>query len=191
MQVEWSGKRRDVRCYLADILVLAAETGRRIGAVRQLRVGDLRLGERTAVVPYGAICWPAATDKKRKEWSAPISKEVRERLVRLLNERGTLGAGAYLFPAPRNANAPGDRETLAVFLRRAEKAAGVERLAHDAFHGLRRKWRSERRHLPDADVAEAGGWSSIQTMNRAYLQADRYGVLDAVLNPQRLREVQA
>jgi len=34
-----------------------------------------------------------------------------------------------------------------------------------------------------------GGWSSIQAMNSAYLQADRFGVLEAVLNPQRMREV--
>jgi len=53
MQVEWDGRRRQVRCYLADILVLLAETGRRIGAVRQVTVGDLRLHERPGATPSG------------------------------------------------------------------------------------------------------------------------------------------
>ena len=61
----------------------------------------------------------------------------------------------------------------------------------DSFHGLRRKWSTERKHLPDVDVAKAGGWRSIMTMKRAYQQADEAGVLEAVLDPRRLREQQA
>ena len=67
-------------------------------------------------------------------------------------------------------------------------AAGVPRLEHDSFHGLRRKWSTERKHLPGVDVAKAGGWRSIMTMKRAYQQADEVGVLEAVLDPRRLRE---
>ena len=41
MQVEWHGKRERMRCYLADLLVIAEATSRRIGAVCQLRYCDL------------------------------------------------------------------------------------------------------------------------------------------------------
>jgi hypothetical protein len=35
------------------------------------------------------------------------------------------------------------------------------RLDNDAFDELRRKWATERKHLPDMDVAKAGGWRSV------------------------------
>ena len=54
--------------------------------------------------------------------------------------------------------------------------------------GLRRKWVSERKHLPDVDVAKAGGWRSINTMKRSYQLADDAGVLEAVMEPRKLRE---
>jgi len=30
----------------------------------------------------------------------------------------------------------------------------------------RRKWANERKPLPDVDVAAAGGWKAVQTLNR-------------------------
>jgi hypothetical protein len=65
---------------------------------------------------------------------------------------------------------------------------GLPRLLHERFHGLRRKWSTERKHLPDVDVAKAGGWRSIAVMKRSYQQADDAGVLEAVLEPRKLRE---
>jgi hypothetical protein len=47
---------------------------------------------------------------------------------------------------------------------------------------------TERKHLPDVDVAKAGGWRSINTMKRSYQQADEAGVLEAVLDSRRLQE---
>lgn len=183
MQVEWQGHREEVPCYLGDVLALAHETGRRIGAVRQLSGADLRLEEG----PHGCIRWPASTDKGGKEWLTPISAEARARLLRLLRSRPSLGS-LPLFPSPRNASLPVGRETLALFLRRALERAGLPRLPHDGFHGLRRKWAVERKHLPDADVMAAGGWRSLGTLKRHYQLADESGVLEAVLSPRRLRE---
>ena len=68
------------------------------------------------------------------------------------------------------------------------EAPGVPRLEHDRFHGLRRKWVTERKHIHDVDTAKAGGWRSVTVMKRAYPQAGDVGVLEAVLNPRRLRE---
>jgi len=188
MQVEWFGKRRHVPSFLADVLVILEETGRRVGAVRQLRAGDVRLNDTTEAAPYGVILWPAGTDKAGKAWRAPISKSLRERLVKLMRDRGAMGGDAYLFPSPRSLTQPVGRDTLALYLRTAERAAGVPRLGHDTFHGLRRKWATERKHLPEKDVATAGGWRSASVMKRSYQQADDAGVLEAILGPRRLRE---
>jgi integrase len=95
---------------------------------------------------------------------------------------------AFLFPAPRDHSQPVDRETLATWLRSALKAANLSRLQGETFHGLRRKFATERKHLPDVDVAAAGGWRSVMTMKRAYQQADEAGVLRAVMDRRELRE---
>ena len=73
-------------------------------------------------------------------------------------------------------------------LRRAEKAAGVEPLRWGAFHPFRRKWATERKHLPIKDVAEAGGWRNTQTLLRHYQQTDPATLLAVVSEPQKLRE---
>ena len=184
MQVEWEGKRQRVPCYLADILIIAEGTGRRIGAVRQLRYSDLRLNEGQ----HGKVVWRAETDKTGKQIVQHIRPEVRKRLQKILRERPGLG-DRPLFPAPRDASKAVGLESLTVWQRRAEKLAGVERLAHDTFHGLRRKFVTERKHMPDVDVAAAGGWRSVATMKRAYQMADEAGVLEAIHEPIRLREV--
>ncbi|MBA3555623.1 MAG: tyrosine-type recombinase/integrase [Gemmatimonadales bacterium] len=183
MVVEWHGRRERMPSYLADVLVIAEGTGRRIGAVRRLRYGDLRLSEGE----HGKIAWPADTDKTGKAWLTPISPDVRARLLKILRERPGLGP-APLFPSPRNLSIPVTEAGIVCWLRKAQALAGLPRLPHDAFHGLRRKWATERKHLPDVDVAKAGGWRSIGTMKRAYQHADDAGVLEAVMEPRKLRE---
>jgi hypothetical protein len=78
--------------------------------------------------------------------------------------------------------------TVTDWLHKALELAGLPRLPHDAIHGLRRKWATERKHLPDVDVAKAGGWRSINTMKRSYQQADDVGVMEAIMEPRRLRD---
>lgn len=182
MQVEWHGKRERMPSYLAEVLLIAEGTGRRIGAVRKLRCRDLRLSDG----PQGKIQWPADTDKTGKTWLTPITPEVRARLLKVMRERPGLG-DTPLFPSPRNLQVPITERGLAYWLHKAQQLAKLPRLDHDAFHGLRWKWATERKHLPDVDVARAG-WRSIGTMKRAYQQADDAGVLEAVLEPRRLRE---
>lgn len=184
MQVDWHGRRERRPSYLADVLVIAEGTGRRIGAVRQLRYHDLRLSEGQ----HGKVQWPADTDKTGKSWLTPITPEVRARFLKILRERPGIGS-APLFPSPRNLNVPVTENGVVEWLHKALEIAGLSRVPHDAFHGLRRKWATERKHLPDVDVAKAGGWRSINTMKRAYQHADDAGVLEAVLGPRRLRDL--
>ena len=58
------------------------------------------------------------------------------------------------------------------------------------WHAYRRKWATERKHLPDVDVAMAGGWKETTSLKRAYQQADQATMLSVVLEAKELREAQ-
>ena len=45
------------------------------------------------------------------------------------------------------------------------------------WHPHRRKWATERKRLPDVDVAAAGGWTELRSMRTAYQQADDAAML--------------
>jgi integrase len=101
-----------------------------------------------------------------------------------LDLAGTL----YLFPSPGDPAKPITRHLAAKWLRRAEKLAGVEPLQGSLWHAYRRKWASERKHLPDVDVAAAGGWKTIDTLKHAYQHADTETMFKVVSEPIRIRE---
>lgn len=48
------------------------------------------------------------------------------------------------------------------------------------FHAYRRKWATERKHLPVQDVAEAGGWLDTRSLEQCYQQADEATLLQVV-----------
>jgi hypothetical protein len=58
-------------------------------------------------------------------------------------------------------------------------------------HAFRRKWATERKHLPTVDVAAAGAWAGTETLVRCYQQTDDATMLAVVLGAGRLREKQA
>ena len=70
-----------------------------------------------------------------------------------------------------------------------EKLAKLEPQKGSKWHAYRRKWATERKHLPDVDVAEAGGWKTLETLKTAYQQADAETMLLVVLEPRKLRDV--
>ena len=183
MEIRGDGKSKTVRSHLSEILDIVSGTGRRLSAVLQLQYEDLRLQNG----PYGAIRWPAATDKTGRESLVPIGPDVRAAIDRVLRERPGIGK-AYLFPAPRDANKPVDRHLAAKWLRTAEKLAGLEKLDGSLWHAYRRKWATERKHMPDADVAAAGGWANPNTLRLVYQQTDADTMLRVVLERGELRE---
>ena len=69
-----------------------------------------------------------------------------------------------------------------------EVLAGLEPQKGSLFHAYCRKWATERKHVPDVDVAEAGGWKTTETLKTAYQQADPETMLIVVLEPEKLRE---
>jgi integrase len=175
-----------VHPFLPVLLALAYGTGRRLTAFLTLRYQDLRLQEG----PQGAICWPAASDKRAREWSAPLNAETRAVLDRHLEKFPGIGA-AHLFPAPRRTGVPVSRYRASIWLKRAEKRAGLDPLKGSLWHAYRRSWATARKHLPLKDVAAAGGWKSLAVVQDIYQQADAATLQRVVSDAVELREKQA
>jgi integrase len=172
-----------VRSYLSELLDIANGTGRRISAVCKLKYEDLRLEQG----PHGSIRWPAATDKMRRETVVPSSPSVRSAIDRVLRERPDIGS-APLFPSPEDPQEPVSRHLADKWLRKGESLAKLEPQEGSLWHAYRRKWATERKHLPGMDVAAAGGWKTVQTLKSAYQQADPDTMLHVVLEGGELRE---
>jgi hypothetical protein len=120
-------------------------------------------------------------DEQSKCWSRWHARD--------LNERSQRSAG-YATRVRRAAR----RSATSSGIVRARKCRHVDREPRDpskrllGFHAYRRKWATERKHLPVKDVAEAGGWLDRRSLELCYLQADEETMLAAVSEPRKLRE---
>ncbi len=177
-----TGRRLEQRSYLSELLDIVNGTGRRISAVCRLRYEDLRLDDG----PHGAIRWPADSDKMGFEGTVPIGPDVRRAIDRVLSERPGIGR-AFLFPSPLVPDAPLRYELAGDWLKTAEKMAGLETQDGTLWHAYRRKWATERKHLPGVDVAAAGGWKCMRTLD-IYQRPDAATMLRVVLEAGELRE---
>lgn len=173
--------KEELPTYLPEVLDLCWHTGRRISAILALRFVDLRLGDG----PHGSILWPAASDKMGKESLAPVSKDVRAAIDRILAERPGIGA-AYLFPAVNDPTRPIAVEVVSAWLRSAEILAGVPKQNGSLFHAYRRGWATSRKHWPVVDVMATGGWDTPETLLECYQHADMETMYRVVSQPAKL-----
>lgn len=190
MRLERDSDRQQVESWLPEIFELVVGTGRRISAVCALRVENLER-ERTPKAPHGAIVWPEDTDKMGKRWRCPISERVREAVEGAMFKRrrqGLVGEGP-LFPSAEDPNEPVSYYTARVWLEEAEELAEVEPQEGGLWHPYRRLWASSRKDLPNVDVARAGGWASLEALQRAYQQPDDETMLRVVEHDTEIREV--
>lgn len=164
---------------------LVEALGWRVSALRNVRASDIDLRKRPGA-PHGRILKRAETDKVGVERWVPFNADARRAVDEALGLNPVVGE-AFLFPAPKAAGKPWGLRYVWKLLREAEKAAQLEHLQGGAFHPYRRKWRRERKHLPRADVAAAGGWLSVQTLD-VYDGADDETILAVVSEPRKLRE---
>ncbi|WP_373054311.1 hypothetical protein [Thioalkalivibrio sp.] len=196
----------DPKGRLALALTLARYTGRRESAILGLRRSDVLLErahvQRTLAAmgqderaadhfPHGGIRWRAENDKQGFDVLTPISKVVREALEAYLEDNPMVGE-AHVFPGPRAgkkpprkdaaSNGPLRRDTASKWLKRAEELAELPKLEQGRWHPYRRLWASERKHLPDVDVAAAGGWRDTRALKLSYQHADPATVLQVVEN---------
>ena len=160
-------------------LVLAHETGHRIGAIRNLRWNDIDFEGRE-------VRWRAEHEKTGYEHVTPMTDEA----VAVLEEaRGaSFGSGDELIlPAPRNPRASISPGRVATWWRKAERLAGLEHERGRGWHSLRRKFASDLMDLPLKVLCELGGWKEAQTVLRCYQQADAVQLRKALDSRPRVR----
>ena len=109
---------------------------------------------------------------------------------RVLADRQVSGT-AYLFPSPRKPRRHTSKDRVRWWLLYAEELAGVEKPQGSLWHAYRRKWATERKHLPDTDVMRAGGRSNIESLKTAYQHADPKTMLQVMTEPIPLREAES
>ena len=179
LRVQAVADRVDPR--LGVFMTLIEALGWRESAICQLRAEDVR---RTADAdaPFGRIRKVGTVDKKRVERWLPMADEVRRAL-----DRVPVLAG-YLFPAPKGADKPWTRYHARDLLERAEKLAGLEPLDGGDFHPYRRKWATERKHLPVQDVMYVGDWLDVRSLQACYQLVDAETLYAVVTEPRKLRK---
>ncbi len=160
-------------------LVLAHETGHRIGAIRQLRWSDIDFEGRE-------VRWRAEHEKTGYEHRTPVTAEAVAALE--VARRRNPGTGnAPVLPAPRNLSASISSGRAYLWWHQAERLAGLERQRGRGWHSLRRKFASDLMDLPLKVLCELGGWKEAQTVLRCYQQADAGQLRKALDSRPRVR----
>jgi integrase len=79
---------------------------------------------------------------------------------------------SWILPSPRDPNKPCSRHVMKDWWYRAERLAGLSHVDRLCWHGLRRKFATDFKHHPPADVSHLGGWKRAETVLRLYQQPD-------------------
>ena len=160
-------------------LVLAHETGHRIGAIRQLRWSDIDFEERV-------VLWRAEHEKTGFEHRTPVTAEA----LAALEEARQINPGngdAPVLPAPWDPSTSFSRARAYVWWNRAERLAGLKRMRGRGWHSLRRKFACDLMDLPLKVLCELGGWKEAQTVLRCYQQADEVQLRKALESRHKVR----
>ncbi|MDE2980170.1 MAG: site-specific integrase [Gemmatimonadota bacterium] len=166
--------RVDWRFHVA--LVLAHETGHRIGAIRKLRWRDIDLDA-------GVVRWRAEHEKTGYEHTTPVTAEA---LAALAEARGrNAEGGAPVLPAPRNPSVCVASARLRSWWAKAQKLAGLEPKRGRGWHSLRRKFATDLMDQPLKVLCDLGGWKTAKTVLRCYQQADEGQLRKALDNRRR------
>ena len=157
-------------------LVLAHETGHRIGAIRKLRWADIDFGDRE-------VRWRAEHEKTGYEHVTPLTDEAVAVLRQAWKRSPGLGDAPVLPSAthPLKSVSPSQPR---VWWCRAEQLAGMEPKRGRGWHSLRRKFASDLMDQPLKVLCELGGWRDAQTVLRCYQRPDA-GQLRTALESRR------
>ena len=158
-------------------LVIAHETGHRIGAIRQLRWSDIDM-ER------GTIRWRAENEKTGYEHRTPMTAEAIAAL-REARTRNPRPGNAPVFPAPKDPSRCLDRSRVRVWWEKAQRLARLEPKRGRGWHSLRRKFASDLMNQPLKVLCELGGWKTPHTILQCYQQADEDQLRQALQDRRR------
>ena len=153
-------------------LVLAHETGHRIGAIRQLGWSDVDLESRT-------ILWRAVHEKTGYEHVTPMTGAARAALEEARRKSPRIG-DAPVLPAPGKPSAAVSRHLVRDWWERAQKFAHLPPKRGRGWHSLRRKFASDLMHKPLKVLCQLGGWKSPQTVLSCYQHADEDQLREAL-----------
>lgn len=158
-----SSKDFDWRFHVA--LVLANETGHRIGAIRSLRWSDIDLEGRS-------IRWRAENEKTGFGHTTPLSVAAARALR--FGRVHTMGIGSTpVLPATKDPSQPMGAWVIRDLWQKAIRHAGVEPKAGRGWHSLRRRFATEMMNEPLAVVCELGGWKDHETVLKCYQRPDQ------------------
>ena len=157
-------------------LVLAHETGHRIGAIRQLRWSDVDIEGRT-------IRWRREHEKTGYEHHTPVTTEALAVLEEARKRNPGIG-NTPLLPAPGDPSKSVSRPRARTWWNRAVARAGLEPKRGRGWHSLRRKFASDLMDQPLKVLCELGGWKDAQTVLQCYQRADE-GRLRKALEDRR------
>ncbi|MXW10106.1 MAG: tyrosine-type recombinase/integrase [Gammaproteobacteria bacterium] len=160
-------------------LVLAHETGHRIGAIRQLRWRDIDFEGET-------IVWRAEHDKTGYQHVTPVTPEALDALKEARSWNPAAG-DAPIMPAPRNPSACMGAALAQGWWDRAERLARLEPKPGRGWHSLRRKFASDLMGQPLKVLCQLGGWKTAKTVLRCYQRADEGQLRKALEDRRRAR----
>ena len=160
-------------------LVLAHETGHRIGAIRHLRWNDINFEGRT-------IRWRAEHDKSGHEHVTPVTAEALEVLEEARRNNPAPGEAPVL-PAPKSPSRSMGSGLAQGWWAKAERLAGLEPKPRRGWHSLRRKFASDLMDQPLKVLCELGGWKEARTVLQCYQKADEGQLRTALENRRRAR----
>ena len=157
-------------------LVLAHETGHRIGAIRNLKWSDIDLDRET-------IRWRSEHEKTGYEHRTPLSAPA----LAVLKQAWRRSPGirdAPVLPSAKHPLKCASPSRPRVWWCRAEQLAGMERKHRRGWHSLRRKFASDLMDQPLKVLCELGGWKNAKTVLNCYQRPDE-GQLRTALEARR------
>ena len=158
-------------------LVIAHETGHRIGAIRKLRWSDIDM-------EGGLIRWRAEHEKTGYEHRTPVTADTLAALAEARRENPGIG-DAPVLPAPKDPSQCVSQWLARKWWQQAEECAGLEPKRGRGWHSLRRKFASDLMNQPLKVLCELGGWKTARTVLQCYQRADE-GQLRRALKERRV-----
>ncbi len=151
---------------LSVALVLAHETGHRIGAIRQLRWSDIDLDRKV-------VTWRAESDKTGSEHTTPLTPAAAQAARAALREQTAIG-DSWVFPSPKFSNRPVSAHTLSKWMQQAREAAVLGDRRGYGYHSFRRKFGTDLKDQGVAlrDIMALGGWKDHKTLLDCYQHTD-------------------